>query len=44
MDIQLAFEQVKSGRIAATAILAGAPVKIISDRRAYENLHLVPNK
>ncbi len=42
MDIQLALEQVKSGKIGATAILAGAPVNIISDRRTYENLHLVP--
>ena len=42
MDIELALEQVKSGKIAATTMLAGAPVKIVADRRTYENLHLVP--
>ena len=42
MDTQLALEKVKSGEIAATTLLAGAPVGKYANISADDNLHLVP--
>lgn len=42
IDTQLALEKVKSGEIAATSLLAGAPVGGYKDLPASEGLHFIP--
>ena len=42
IDTQLALEKVKSGEIAATTLLAGAPIGKYASISESDNLHLVP--